>query len=67
MSLGDMLSLALEPYFGFILFIMGFYSVTVNVTDAKRLNHKRAEAFARTGGWCYIIIGAAVIFYRLVF
>jgi hypothetical protein len=67
MPLSDMLSLALVPYFGFVLFIMGLYSATVNVTDARRLNHKRAETFARTGGWCYIIIGTAIIFYRLVF
>lgn len=66
-QLGDILALALLPYFGVILFSLGLYSVTINVSDARRLNHKRAEELAKTGGWCYMVSGTALFIYRTLF
>ena len=51
----------LSVRFGVMLILVGMYSLTMNIADAKRKNHQRAEKTARIGGWLYIGGGAAVL------
>ncbi|MBP2653683.1 MAG: hypothetical protein H6Q73_1252 [Firmicutes bacterium] len=51
----------LTPSFAMILILAGLYSLTFNITDARRKNHRRAENLARIGGWLYILSGIGVM------
>ncbi|VBB07307.1 Hypothetical protein LUCI_2551 [Lucifera butyrica] len=51
----------LTPSFAVLLLLTGLYSLTLNVANARRKNHPRAETFARISGWLYILGGVAVI------
>jgi hypothetical protein len=57
----ELLSAPLDPPVGFMLILVGAYSLYFNVNDAKRKNHRSSERAARIGGWFYIITGAGII------
>lgn len=56
----DILKAPLTPAVGVMFIMIGLYSLTFNVSDAKRKNHRRSEKTARIGGWFYIVIGAVL-------
>jgi hypothetical protein len=60
-KLVQMLLAPLTPSFAVLLVLTGLYSITINVADARRKYHRRAEKVARIGGWLYIAAGAAVM------
>lgn len=47
--------------FAVMIMLLGLYSITFNVADAKYKNHPRAEKTAFFGGWLYIIGGTALL------
>lgn len=51
----------LKPPFAILLILVGLYSLTFNLADARRKNHRRSEKLALIGGWLYIIGGAALM------
>lgn len=57
----SILTAPLTPAVGVMFILIGLYSLTFNVADAKRKNHRRSEKAARIGGWFYIIVGAILI------
>lgn len=57
----SILTAPLTPNVGFMFMLIGLYSLTLNVMDARHKNHPRAERVARTGGWFYIVVGAAIV------
>ena len=67
LSLAEMLFSPLTPFFGAVLVLTGLYSLTVNAADAKRRNHKRAARGALAGGCLYLLGGAVIMLYRLLF
>jgi hypothetical protein len=58
------LTAPLTPAVGAMFILIGLYSITFNVADAKYKNHRRAEKAARIGGWFYIIVGATLVSQR---
>lgn len=52
--------------FGAMIMLIGLYSLTFNVADAKYKNHPRAEKTARMGGWLYIIGGTAMMIQQML-
>lgn len=56
----DILKAPLTPAVGVMFVLIGLYSLTFNVSDAKRKNHRRSEKAARIGGWFYIVVGAVL-------
>lgn len=63
----SILSAPLIPSFGILVMLAGLYSLIFNIADAKHRHHKRAEIFARIGGWCYIIAGASIFIIKMFF
>lgn len=61
------LSAPLIPAFGVLVILSGLYSLIFNIADARHRRHKRAETFARFGGWCYIIVGASIFIIKIFF
>jgi hypothetical protein len=57
----ELLSAPLNAPVGFVLILVGSYSLYFNVNDAKRKNHRNSERVARIGGWFYILAGAVII------
>lgn len=45
---------------GVMYILIGLYSLTFNIADAKQKNHRQAEKAARIGGWFFIIVGTVL-------
>lgn len=60
-KIAELLLSPLTKDFGMIMMLVGLYSLYFNVNAAKKKNYKRCESVARIGGWCYLILGAAVL------
>ena len=67
MTITDMLTAPLTPAMGVFCLAVGLYSLLINAAVARHKNHRRAEQAARWGGWCYIVGGAALLVWRLLF
>jgi len=61
------LSFPLTPVFGILIMLAGLYSLIFNIAAARHQHQKRAEAFARICGWCYIIVGASIFILKRFF
>lgn len=69
MDRAQLISILLAPIsfsFGAMIVLLGFYSLTYNVADAKYKNHPRAEKTARVGGWLYIVVGAVMMLQQML-
>lgn len=69
MNSAELIPILLAPIsfaFGAMILLIGLYSLTFNVADAKYKNHPRAEKAARLGGWLYIIGGAVMMIQQML-
>jgi len=64
-ELSSILVAPLSFGYAVLIVLLGLYSLTVNVADAKYKNHPRAEKTARVGGWLYIIVGVVLMIQQL--
>lgn len=68
MDSAELIPILLAPIsssYAIMIILIGLYSLTFNVADAKYKNHHRAEKTARMGGWLYIIGGAAMMIQQM--
>jgi len=69
MNSAQLIPILLAPIsfgFGLMIALIGLYSLTINVADAKYKNHRRAEKTARRVGWLYIIGGSAIMIQKML-
>lgn len=64
-ELSSILVAPLSFDYAVLIILLGLYSLTFNVADAKYKNHPRAEKTARIGGWLYIIAGVVLMVQKL--
>lgn len=69
MNSAQLIPILLAPLsfgFGAMIALIGLYSLTINVADAKYKSHRRAEKTAHMGGWLYIIGGGAMMIQQIL-
>ncbi|WP_378953430.1 CLC_0170 family protein [Pelosinus sp. sgz500959] len=69
MNSAELSAILLAPLslsYAVIIILLGLYSLTFNVNDAKNKNHPCAEKTARIGGWLYMIVGLAMMIQQIL-